>query len=97
MAKQGPKEKFFGSLNLDGIGKAVKSAPDKVKESDFGRELKIQAAQWDDDGISISVYNAETKENIKIGNLKVSQFTNKATDSLKESIKPSDVEGDLPF
>ncbi len=88
----GPSKKFWGSLSLDEIGKAIKAVPDKVKnDNKYGKQIYVEAAQWDDDGISISIWNKETKENYKIGSLRVSQFNNQAP---KETTDTSD---DLPF
>lgn len=70
-----PKQKFYGNLQLDNLGKAIQSLPAKVQESEqYGKQFKINAAQWDDDKISISVWNPETKETFKLGTLIVSQF-----------------------
>ena len=90
----GPKQKFFGSISLDEVGKACKIDGKMTTHEKYGRQLKIQAAQWDDDGLSLSVYDPEKKESVKIGNLRVSTFT----DSTPRDAAPAvEVEDDLPF
>ena len=93
----GPKQKFFGSLSFDGLKEAGKIEGKVTTHEKYGKQLKIQAAQWDDDGISISVYNPETQESIKVGNLRVSTFNN--NDSKPQDAAPvaKEAEGDLPF
>jgi len=89
-----PKLKFFGSLSLDNISKAVKTISSKVENhATYGKQIKVTGAQWDDDGISIDVYNNETKTSLKLGNLKVSQFDN------EKIVEKEDEEKDtgLPF
>ena len=91
-----PKQKFFGNLNLDGVKKAVTEASSKVGEYNGQKQLKISAAQWDDDGISIEVWTKETGS-IKIGNLRVSSFNdnNAASQATVADLKAD--ETDLPF
>ena len=89
MAK--PKLKFFGSLSLDGIKQAVTEVSSKVETHEkYGKQLKVTGAQWDDNGISLQVYNPDTKESFNIGRLLVSQFEDNVT---AESAK----DADLPF
>lgn len=92
----GPKEKYYGSISLDGIKKAVLSLPDKVKENEkYGKQLYITAAKWDDGGISMEIWSKETGS-IKLGNLRVSTFDNAASTSAPaDSFKAQD--DDLPF
>ena len=89
----GPKLKFFGNLSLSGIKKAVTDIPAKVGEYKGDKQLKVTAAQWDDGGISIEVWDAEKKESIKLGNLRVSTLDGAPKSS--ESLKPQN--DDLPF
>lgn len=87
----GPKLKLFGSLSLDGIKKAVTQIPSKIGEYKGEKQLKVSAAQWEDDGISIEIWDAEKKESIKLGNLRVSTL-----DGPKKTESESSNE-DLPF
>ena len=89
-----PKLKLFGSLNLDGVKKAVVDVPGKVGEYKGQKQLKVTAAQWDDNGISLEVWNPETKESIKIGNLRVSTLDNNAP---QQQVDLTPKEDDLPF
>lgn len=75
-----PELKLFGSLNLDNIKKAFTELPNKVNEYKGAKQLKIQGAQWGDKGVSLSIYNPNTNESIKLGNLIVSRVD----DSKKE-------------
>lgn len=87
-----PTGKFFGSLKLAELGQAVKEGSKVTEHEKYGKQLKITAAQWEDGGITINIYNSDTKENLVIGNLRVSQFTDEAP---KQA--PKEVEEDLPF
>ena len=92
----GPVKKFFGNLSLDGVKKAVVEVPAKVDNHEkYGKQLKVTAAQWEDGGISISLWNAEKKEEIKLGNLRVSQFDDNK--SFSAPAATSSNEPDLPF
>ncbi len=90
----GPKQKYFGSLNLDGVKKAVLEVPSKVGEYKDQKQLKVTAAMWDDGGISLEVWNGEKKESIKLGNLRISTLDGAAPQ--QQSISTPQ-EGDLPF
>ena len=89
-----PKQKFFGNLSLDGIKKAVVQIPTKVGDYKGDKQLKISAAQWDDDGISIEVWSQETGS-IRLGNLRVSKLDNGPSQAKVEEFKAQD--DDLPF
>lgn len=70
-----PKNKFYGSISLDGIKQAVTQVPAKVTSHEkYGKEVKITAAQWDDDAISLQVYDAESKTAINIGRIMISKL-----------------------
>jgi len=86
------KQKYFGSLNLDGIKKAVTEVPAKVGEYKGEKQLKVSAAQFDDDGIALSIWDNEKKEAIKIGNLRVSTLDNNSAPA-----QSSQTDNDLPF
>ena len=89
-----PKLKLFGSLSLSGIKKAVTDVPAKVGEYKGDKQLKVTAAQWDDNGISIEVWDAEKKESIKLGNLRVSTLDGNSYSAPK---KEESTNEDLPF
>ena len=90
----GPKQKYWGSLSLDEIGKAVKQVPAKFKNDEkYGKQLQVDAAIWEDGNISISIWDKEKNETIKLGNLRVSQF--QGGDS-KPAVAES-TSDDLPF
>ena len=92
-----PKQKFFGNLNLDGIKTAVTTAPSKVGEYNGQKQLKISAAQWDDDGISIEVWTKETGS-IKLGNLRVSNFDSNGGGAAAPTVADLKADtNDLPF
>ena len=87
-----PKAKYYGSLSLDGVKKAVTEISAKVNDSDkYGKQLKVNAAMWEDGNISIDIYNSDTKESIKLGSLRVSKFDNESAPS------SSSKDADLPF
>ena len=90
----GPKQKYFGSLNLDGIKKAVLEVPSKVGEYKDQKQLKVTAAMWEDGGISLEVWNGEKKESIKLGNLRISTLDGAAP---QKSVETTPQAGDLPF
>ena len=91
--------RYWGSLSLDEIGKAVKTVPGKYKVSDeYGKQLVIDATMFDDGGIALSVYNKETQERIKIGSLRISQYQQEgATQAAPAPAAPKSNEPDLPF
>ncbi len=93
-----PKQKYFGSLNLGGIKKAVLEIPNKVGEYKDEKQLKVNAAMWDDGNISLSIWNAEKKEEIKLGNLRMSTLD--GASSTAAPIGSADLtakDDDLPF
>ena len=94
----GPVKKFFGNLSLDGIKKAVVEVPNKVDNHEkYGKQIKVSAAQWEDGGISISIWNGEKKEEIKLGNLRVSQFDDAPKTNNSFAAPAASNEPDLPF
>ena len=93
----GPTKKYFGNLSLDGIKKAVLELPGKVDNNEkYGKQLKVQAAMWEDGGISISLWDNENKVSIPLGNLRVSQFDDNAS-SFSAPTAKEPAENDLPF
>ena len=48
------KNKYYGNLQLDNLGKAVKTIPGKVEKTEkYGHQIKVKAAMWEDGGITI--------------------------------------------
>ena len=90
-----PKQKYFGNFLIDNIGKAVKQIPNKLGEYKGERQLKVNAAMWDDGNISLSIWDAEKKEEIKLGNLRVSTLDGASAPSSASA--PAAGESDLPF
>ena len=89
-----PKQKFFGNLLTNGLKEAFKV--DSAKSEYNGEpQLKISAAQWEDDGISIDVWDKESKKSIKIGYLRVSKLDGGSFSAPAESKEDSNE--DLPF
>ncbi len=87
------QQKYFGNLNLTGIKKAVSEISDKVGEYNGDKQLRVNAAMWDDGNISLDIYNKETKESIKLGNLRISQFDDEGAQKSKEQAPKED----MPF
>lgn len=88
-----PIKKYFGSLSLDNLKKAIASVPSKVKESEkYGKEFQINAAMWDDGNISFDVYNKDTQESFKLGSIRISNF-----DDATQDAAPAAADSDLPF
>ena len=90
-----PVKKLFGSLSLDGIKKAVTGVPSKVGEYKGEKQLKVTAAEWEDGGISITIWDAEKKESIRIGNLRISTLDDNAAP--QQSVNTTPQADDLPF
>ena len=88
----GPVKKFFGNLNVDGITE-VKHLIEAHEK--YGKQLKITAAQWEDGGISIDVWDKEAKKATKVGTLRVSTF-DAAPQQQSVTSAPAG-EPDLPF
>lgn len=87
---------YWGSLSLDKIKEAVDKVPAKFKKDEkYGRQLMIDAKQWEDGNFSLSVYNKDTKERINIGSLRLSQFQNNGASAAPAATTPQ--EDDLPF
>ena len=86
---------YWGSINLDKIKEAIDKVPAKLKDDPkYGKQLYIDAKQWDDGNFSLSVYNKDTKERVNLGSLRVSQFNN---DSKPAAPAASEATNDLPF
>jgi|TARA_A100000172_G_scaffold63450_1_gene42846 hypothetical protein len=95
------KQKYFGNLQLDNLGKAVKTIPSKVEKTDkYGHQIKVKATMWEDGGITIDIWDAENKVAHKLGKLmldkefvKPSPKTFNGEDLIKREIEDTD----LPF
>ena len=73
---------YFGLLNIDDLGKTIKSNPDKVvNKENYGRNLQIDGKQWEDGSISLSIYNKESKERFNIGKIFKSKFQQDTSNS----------------
>ena len=68
-------KKLFGNLSLTGIKEALAKKPEaktKYKEED---QIKVNAVEWEDGGISISINYKDASDQwqrINLGNLRVS-------------------------
>ena len=92
------KQKYFGNLQLDNLGKAVRTVPGKVEKTEkYGHQLKVKAAMWEDGGITIDIWDAENKVSHKLGKLMLD--TEYATPKNKPEEAPETAKGenDLPF
>ena len=92
-----PTKKYFGSLSAEGLGKAFKVENKVQVHEKYGKQLKINAARWEDGGISIDVWDAEKKESINIGRLMVSTFDDKPKDGHTAAVTSGADGTDLPF
>ena len=68
------KRKLFGNINIDGVKEAFKKAPEKKTTYKDQEQLKVNAVEWEDGGITISINYKEGEEwqRINLGNLRVS-------------------------
>ena len=91
------KQKYFGNLQLDNLGKAVKTIPSKVEKTDkYGHQIKVKGTMWEDGGITIDIWDAENKVAHKLGKLMLDKDYAGSTTSAKPEQSPSEDE-DLPF
>lgn len=70
-----PQKKLFGNLSIDGIKDALAKAPEKKTEYKGENQLKVNAVEWEDGGISISLNYKDAAgewQRINLGNLRVS-------------------------
>jgi len=89
----GPVKKFYGNISIDALTELKHLIETHEK---YGKQLKVGAAQWDDGGISIDVWDKEAKKATKLGSLRVSQFENNGGGfAAPAAAAPS--EPDLPF
>ena len=92
-----PKQKFWGSFDLEELTNAIKAvkANNEISEYKDKKQVRIGAAQWEDGNISLDIYVKATKTSYKIGTLRVSTLDGSS------SFKPADdfaaKDGDLPF
>ena len=95
------KNKYYGNLQLDNLGKAVKTIPGKVEKTEkYGHQIKVKAAMWDDDGISIDIWDNETKTSLKLGKLTLDKEYVQPQETEKTTTEPEKEESDdedLPF
>lgn len=68
-------KKLFGNLSLTGIKEALGKAPEKKTTYKEDEQIKVNAVQWEDGGISISINYKDASDQwqrINLGNLRVS-------------------------
>lgn len=96
-----PKKKISGVLGLDNISRAVKTNSAKVQTHEkYGRQLKVKGAVWEDDSISLDIYNPETKESLSLGKFWVDNYDNAPASELESVPAPVSTDNpdeDLPF
>lgn len=64
------KQKYFGNLQIDNLSVAVEQIPSKVEKTDnYGHQIKVKAQVWEDDGITIDIWDSENKKSYKLGRL----------------------------
>ena len=69
--------KWSFPLSIDKIKQAMKEQPKKVTDSEkYGKTLWVDGAEFEDGGVSLSVYNSETKDRIRISNGKLEEGQN---------------------
>ena len=92
------KQKYFGNLQLDNLGKAVRTVPAKVeKTAEYGHQLKIKAAMWEDGRITIDIWDAENQVSHKLGKLFMDTEYATPKNKPKETPETAKEEDDLPF
>jgi|TARA_R110000744_G_scaffold326736_1_gene432521 hypothetical protein len=96
------KQKYYGNLQLDNLGKAVKTIPGKVEKTEqYGHQIKVKAAMWEDGGITIDIWDAENKVAHKLGKLMMDKEYVQPAEPPKEqpaAAPQNDAEDpDLPF
>tara|TARA_R100001480_G_scaffold30431_2_gene41447 strand:+ start:251 stop:541 length:291 start_codon:yes stop_codon:yes gene_type:complete len=93
------KQKYYGNLQLDNLGKAVKTIPGKVEKTEkYGHQIKVKAAMWEDGGITIDIWDAENKVAHKLGKLMLDkEFTSEPAAPSQAAPEVEDPDEDLPF
>ena len=93
------KQKYYGNLQLDNLGKAVKTIPGKVEKTEkYGHQIKVKAAMWEDGGITIDIWDAENKVAHKLGKLMLDkEFTSEPAAPTQAAVEVEDPDEDLPF
>lgn len=69
------QKRLFGNLSIDGIKDALQKAPEKKTEYKGEEQLKVNAVEWEDGGISISLNYKDAAgewQRVNLGNLRVS-------------------------
>jgi len=99
MANENIKQKYFGNLQLDNLGKAVKTIPGKVEKSEkYGHQIKVKAAMWEDGGITIDIWDGENKVAHKLGKLILDkEYVSEPPTPTKTSAPVEDPDDELPF
>ena len=84
---------MFGSISIDGIKEAKSRVPAKFQSHEkYGNQLKVSAVEFEDGNISLSIWDADKKEAIKLGTLMTSTLDD-APKAEPKAVK----EDDLPF
>lgn len=89
---------YWVSLSLDGIAQAIKQVPKKYSEHEkYGKQLSADLKIWEDGTASISIWDKDKEERIRIGTVRVSQFSQEkqAAPAAVEQAGPADF--DSPF
>jgi len=99
-------KKYFGTIQLDNLGKAVRTVTGKVEKTEqYGHQIKVKAAMWDSGGITIDIWDNENKTSLKLGRLLLdTEYIPAHEEALNKSkimngadLIKRDVEEDLPF
>ena len=66
-------KRYWGNLSLTKLKEAYESTPGAVKEWNGETEIKIDAIEFDNGDIGLSVYNIANKDRIRVGSIKESK------------------------
>lgn len=89
MENSKPKRKWNIPLKLDAISQSVKQNPKAFSDTkEFGKTLWVEATEWEDGGLSIGNYNAETKTNFKLGSGKPKVETQPTNNHIRNEDAP---------
>lgn len=72
-----PIKSFWGSINVNAFGKIYKllKGTEKIKNTEaYGEDLYIDATEWDNGEISITVFDNNTRTKHRLGSLKPSKY-----------------------
>ena len=86
------KLRYWGSLGIEELRQATQ-LKGALKEYKGKKELSVEAVKWEDNNISISIYDKESNSRIDLGHLKVSRYQ----DGGGSTDKPAETTDNLPF